>query len=386
MRKNLLLLVLVSALMLGSGGCTSMFKKEYLSVSEYTEEDHREFLRDAIEISGYRQLRSEINRMVLNHKTEERFIFTDYDGVIESDLAQACWEIRDDTALGSYTVEYMSHYLTRIITYYEATVTIRYKRTAADVNSIINISDENSLPLHLDSALNSLDTDLAFRLNSKELTEGEVRLALDRAFGSNPLSCIESPVPEISIHPASGIDRILEIKLTYPLSYEKLLEQKPLISDKIDSIFSSLTSTRGAAAVQELKNILASGCVYDPDGSQRAEQSELDINNGSTLYGALAEGFADSRGMALAYSALCNHADVECILVTGTLDNIEHCWNIVKLGDGYYHVDVSASAAGNHEVFLCSDAQMRGSYRWNIEDYPECADTFVNSPDFSDNF
>lgn len=381
MLKRALCVTLAAAVLTGLCGCASILNREYLSVSDYTEEDNWEFLGDAVEISNYVGLKRAINEMVTAHKTEEKLIFTNYDGTIRSDLDHACWEVRDDTALGSYCVDYMSHDLTRILTYYQATVYINYKRTAADVGSIIDVHGSDQLQQCLYNALLETDTNVVIRLNDRDLTEDSIRLKIEQAFGANPMSCIEEPESEITIHPNSGLSRIVEINLEYPLSISAMTDMRSVLLEKISSIVSHLPSGKGASAASELYNRLAASCQYDPDGEIRSEHSELNPEGGRTLYSALSDGIADSRGIALAYSALCREVGLNCMVVSGTMDKQEHWWNIIEIDGEHYHVDVSAdSTLGITGAFLISDTQMRVHYWWNIEDYPECVSSMNLGP------
>lgn len=77
-------------------------------------------------------------------------------------------------------------------------------------------------------------------------------------------------------------------------------------------------------------------------------------------YGALVEGDAVCQGYALAYKLLLNRVGIESILVSS--DELNHAWNLVKVGESWYHVDVTwddptpnANGAGRHSNFLRSD-------------------------------
>lgn len=58
-----------------------------------------------------------------------------------------------------------------------------------------------------------------------------------------------------------------------------------------------------------------------------------------SVYGALVQKKALCEGYAKAFSYLCNIAGIENIIVTGYTD-VYHMWNMVRLGDSWYHVDV----------------------------------------------
>ncbi|MBQ7784011.1 MAG: hypothetical protein IJ368_08590, partial [Oscillospiraceae bacterium] len=58
-----------------------------------------------------------------------------------------------------------------------------------------------------------------------------------------------------------------------------------------------------------------------------------------SIYGALVEKKALCEGYAKAFSYLCNIAGIENMIVTGYTD-VDHMWNMVRIDDSWYHVDV----------------------------------------------
>lgn len=69
-------------------------------------------------------------------------------------------------------------------------------------------------------------------------------------------------------------------------------------------------------------------------------------NNGAkiepyTAYGALVQKKAVCEGIAKATKLLLNLLDVKCIVVSGKYENTGHAWNIVKLDDWEYNLDVT---------------------------------------------
>ena len=69
-------------------------------------------------------------------------------------------------------------------------------------------------------------------------------------------------------------------------------------------------------------------------------------NNGTklepyTVYGALVEHKAVCEGIAKATKLLLNMLDVKCIVVSGKFNGQGHAWNIVKIKDWAYNLDVT---------------------------------------------
>jgi transglutaminase/protease-like cytokinesis protein 3 len=76
---------------------------------------------------------------------------------------------------------------------------------------------------------------------------------------------------------------------------------------------------------------------------------------------AFLDGKADCSGYADAFCIVCQLAGIDCIVVYGTANNgqtnSDHAWNMVKLGDTWYNVDVCWDDVNhdNYTYFLKSD-------------------------------
>lgn len=378
MAKRILSALLAAAFLL-LGGCSSLFQKEYLSVEKYTEEEHNEYWGDTVSITNYREFLEAINSMVKNHAAEERFHITNYDGditAIRDDFFRAQQEIQYETALGSFAVSHISNDgIIQIITHYEVTVHISYKRTQEEIAAISYIAGLVRLEDFFAESLSSLDNYCAVRMNLSDIAPETVLAAVNDAFYKNPAACVLKPEVSVVLHPAEGFDRIIEVNLSYGRSASRLTLMREELTQAIYDIYMGISAPDERAFALEAYNTLASLISYDPDGAIRKSTAGLDQALGGSVYGALVDRVSDSFGIALAYSAICREAGIECLVVTGTYDKLDHSWNMIKLGDNYYHVDVSAdSALGITGAFGRSDEQMNG-YWWFIEDYPEALDS-----------
>ncbi|MBQ5311630.1 MAG: hypothetical protein ILP19_06265 [Oscillospiraceae bacterium] len=105
----------------------------------------------------------------------------------------------------------------------------------------------------------------------------------------------------------------------------------------------------------------------------RNVESTVDGEHADSLYGALVEGKALCEGYAKAFSYLCNLAGIENMIVTGFTD-IDHMWNMVKLGDSWYHVDIGWDKPTEalsarcpdlvlYQYFLASDSVIQNDHR-----------------------
>ncbi|MEG1730773.1 MAG: hypothetical protein RR269_03880 [Oscillospiraceae bacterium] len=376
MRKRLVSIVLLIAAVFAFSGCTAAFPKEYLSVSDYSDASHPDYKGDIWKISDYDQLKNAIISMVNGHKVAERLKFINYEGTLTADIAKACGEVKTETALGGFAVDYMSHDLGRVATYYEATIYIKYKRTQSEIDNIRYISGKSEMTEIIASALDGLSGYVALRMNAVNITEQEVLDAVAAAYLQNPACCVVPPKAVAKIYPQTGLTHILEIELDYGMEPHKLQKMKSALGGSLGKLSSSISTPNKSKFALDAYRALAKDCEYDPDGSKRRANSKLEDGLGSTVYGVMVEKCADSLGLALAFKALCATADIDCFVVNGNLDNVPHSWNIIMLEDSYYHVDVSADESfGISKSFLRSDGQMAEGYVWQREMYPICNGT-----------
>ena len=373
MKKRTISILVSISLLAALSGC-SLFQKEYLSVSEYKVDNQSSSSSDTSQISDFSALKDAVISMVNSHKSEGRLRFTDYDGNIQGDLSQALVEVKAESALASFAVDYMSYDLSRIVTYYEASVYITYKHTQSEINDIQYITGKPELINAMGPVLEEMDSYIALRITSATVTNDEVVAAVNTAYTQNPSSCVVPPSVTVQIHPESGLQRIIEINFEYGWKTSELQKMKSAMDDKIHPIIENASNAKAAVFALNLYKQLAETCSYDPTGNIRSSKTELNSGLGSTAYGALVENCADSKGIAAAYSALCKAAGIECIVVDGVVENEAHSWNIIKIEGNYFHIDVSAYySLGTEHSFMQGDEQMKDKYVWDAGKYPVCS-------------
>ena len=98
-----------------------------------------------------------------------------------------------------------------------------------------------------------------------------------------------------------------------------------------------------------------------------------------TVYGALVEHKAVCEGIAKTVKLLLNMLDVKCIVVSGKLDGIGHTWNIVKINDWAYNLDVTMdmervvhSGMMRYNYFNFRDCDIQNYKVDNVQMIPEC--------------
>ena len=360
-----------------------MLKKSYTIETDYKDEtpaasDNPDIAE--IAINDYKQLVDEINRMISQHEEHAKFKFSSYDAKdadIESDVISAREEARTATALAAYAVDFISLEPRRIVAYYEADITIAYRKTKAQIEDIVPLIGSYQMQDCLEKAVSSAAKELVFKINTA-VTKENIDAAVSKIFYDNPLDVMIIPELEvIQYGGTAGTPVIYEILFDYGTSTLELLGFKRLAKEALTELMDSLpefgddTSSAEKALVAFRK--LMEEVEYDPDAEIRIESHGEDSGLGNSVYGSLVEKLADSRGIALAYKEMCEALEIDCIVATGRYDKSNHFWNIIKIDRNYYHVDVSlAGTLGVENCFMRSDLEMWGGYIWVIEDYPEC--------------
>ena len=118
----------------------------------------------------------------------------------------------------------------------------------------------------------------------------------------------------------------------YPMTAsEKEKAEKQLLTtvENISNLASELSSR--FEKEKFFHDWLCTNVTYNQDGT----------DNVFTAYGALINGVAVCEGYARAMQLLCDNVGIPCTVIYGSSRNVDHMWNIINPGDGWYHLDVT---------------------------------------------
>lgn len=123
--------------------------------------------------------------------------------------------------------------------------------------------------------------------------------------------------------------------------------------------------------------------------------------NSHNAYGALINGLAVCDGFSSAFSLLAQMLGFECTLAMGhsthsSAGSVEHAWNIVKVGNKCYHMDVTwdANQYGefgeySFDYFALDDEEIANDHDWDINTTPACSSNdfsyFLKSGQYANN-
>lgn len=356
MKKHLLAGALALSLLLT--GCSALLERDYSSVTPHNAVPATEGDPSILRADSYQEL---VNALIyfVNGGMEEGTVrlYTETENV-EPYLSGACLEVVQEDPLGAYCVEFIKYTVDPVVAYSEAHVNITYRRTREQVASIVQATGVTAIRGELESALSSFAPERVLRISYFEEDEAFIRDLVRQAYYGVPACALGMPEVELSIYPASGRQRIVEILLDYPLERPELEERRDDLAWELELLTRDLTADgRTPQALSAARALLREG-GYDPEG-------------GSTPYDFFDAGSADSEGLSLAFAALCQELSLSCRVAQGTLDGEPRFWNVVQTGEGWRHLDLAA-ADQEYISFHTDQEFLELGYLWEEGSLPAC--------------
>ncbi len=362
----------ICAVMLLLTGCSLVTDGEYTDSSAHvpsgTEEPEAE---RTVEVSNYSQLYDEILGLVQDCIEHAAVQFVSYQGDIESDISEVCLSVARDTPIGDYAVYYIDYNVNKIVSYYEADVTVSYRRTQEEIESLFKFQDTETLEESLRLAMENREEHTAFLVEDGQVSLELVESLMEQAYYDNPGTILYFPKYSISFYPEEGDEYIVDVTLSFPYTASTAASRLQQMNLRAEEIISSVDQTVGVSdQVRQLCGILSQAVTFDEERANSDNYSRW--YSSFTAYGALVNGRAAGEGYAMALKLMCDKMGIECIVVRGSLDGRTHAWNLVRLENGeLYHVD-SSMYQEDRELFW-NDSQIGDSYSWDTSAYPECS-------------
>ncbi len=358
-------IMLVLALMMSASGCASLFSAEHSYSQPYSNQSAVLDYQSGVEVSNYHELMTTILDMISRAETKKHIIFSNYNGTVNDDIAEVCVEIKSQAPMGAYAVADIDYELSRIVSYYMADLSVIYKRTASEIRNVVSINDETELREHIRRSLNEDRTVMAVRVYSNTISESIIREMIYDTYMENPLLIVAEPIVDVTAYPKDGVSKVYDIRLEFGEFSSKRQAMRILLENAVETISMSIVDDSYGYLAYEAARFLS--VYWDVSASRQLAY---------TAYGALLDFKANSKGVSMAYKALCDRLGIECIIVEGTLGAMAaqtHFWNIIEVEDCYYHVDVSRMGTdGAPNTFLLEDTDIWGDYLWDADEYPQC--------------
>ena len=159
----------------------------------------------------------------------------------------------------------------------------------------------------------------------------------------------------------------------YFFDVDVVKEYNRKIQDSVNGIAAKLKLTEGTEYDKELKvhDWLCRNVDYDEKGHDKSKVAKFIMSH--NIIGVFAHHKAQCEGIAKAAKVLLNAVDVKCIMATGTAvgngQNGPHAWNIVKINDKPYHLDITWDIGANQGKAVKNSSSGRVFYEYfNVTD------------------
>lgn len=199
---------------------------------------------------------------------------------------------------------------------------------------------------------------------------------LDAVIYDNPNICYFNP-SEFSI---GSLGTLLTISFDYVYNRKKAAEIMKAVDDEAEYIISQfiMGDMSDYDKCVAIHDYMTENIHYN-----FSAMSVNFVHDAFTVEGALLKHQAVCNGIAKAVSLILNKLSIPCTVVQGystiNENDIKHAWNMVKLGDEYYHIDVTWDlqevnrfSRRSHMYMNLDDESMLNNHSWDIEAYPTC--------------
>ena len=349
--KRIIIVMLCITLLLS--GC-SWLDGEYHSVKPHAS-DGNKLSDDVVTVSDYIELRDALLEMVTSGRQKSTFYISGFDlSDAEQYMTAAIMHVKRDSAIGAYALDEITYESGNSGGNPAIAVEASYIHGRQEILRIKTVSDTESVKNLLASALRNCDTSLVVKV--KDYEKMDVQAFVQEYAAENPHLCMEVPQVAASTYPEQGSERVMEVFFTYQNNKETLKSMQEMVSP----IFQ--------AAEVYVRNSDNEAQKYEQLYAFLMERFDYKIETSITpVYSLLRYGVGDSKAVAMVYNIMCQNANLECHVVSGTKNGEAYYWNLIHFDDTDYHVDLLSCAEA--EEFQAMIADDMTGYVWDYSLY-----------------
>ena len=181
-------------------GCSAMLERSYTSSAAHVDRPTTAEDPSVLRVENYRELVSAVLYLVSGGAEEGVIQLHDYAGSVENDLTAACLEVATQDPLGAYCVDYIKHEYTRVVSYYQATLNIHYRRTQEQVRSMVRVTGTGAIRTELREALSQFADQVVLRVANFSEDEESIAALIRQTYYDNPAAALGFPEAEISLY------------------------------------------------------------------------------------------------------------------------------------------------------------------------------------------
>ena len=209
MKLHRLLCLLCACLTLT--GCGALLEREYVTVEPHSSKFWESEAAGTLRAENYQDIVNDLLILIGQHTEGATVRLYNYedDVTVADALEQATTEVQQETPMGAYAVESITASSRAQRGYYEISIQISYRRTAEQIQAVVNATSMEALSSLLETALDEGRTELAVRIgywgedDQARVEETVAQLREERGL-------TETPPWTISYYPAEGPVGLIE--------------------------------------------------------------------------------------------------------------------------------------------------------------------------------
>lgn len=157
--------------------------------------------------------------------------------------------------------------------------------------------------------------------------------------------------------------------VTLKVTYKTTKSQEDYITQELTKVVNNMNKNN----MSDFEKVIAINQYL----VNRFEYDDSLVSNNA--YSALTTGKTTCQGYALATCKLLDLVGIENRIVIGSLDGVPHGWNLVKLNNKWYQLDVTNNdALGNNKFLLRKDSVLKNEgFSWDSSKYPVCDEDYA---------
>ncbi len=349
--KKFTVLILLLALMLS--GCSWM-DGEYHSVKPHAS-DGNKLAEDAVTVSDFIELRDALEDVVASGRVQSTIYISGFSlEDVDQYMTSAIMYVKEDTAIGAYAVDEITYEGGNSGGNPAIAVEVQYLHSRQELLRIKTVNNTDGAKSLIASALRNYESSATIKV--KDYQTFDVDQFVAEYANENPHLCMEIPQVSAATYPKQGAERVVEVFFTYQNSREMLKGMQEMVSPIFQAAEVYVrTSDDEAQKYEQLHAFLM-------------ERFDYKIETSITpVYSLLRYGVGDSKAIAMVYNIMCQNANLECHVVSGTKNGEAYYWNLIHFGDTDYHVDLLECAAA--EEFQAKIADEMTGYVWDYSSY-----------------
>ena len=134
-------------------GCSALLPSQYTQISAHSAAQTAHTDSDIPLVSDYQELKRAILQFAEDGISHGVIRTANYTGDVETDLSRAAYSVAREDPVGAYTIDFLTHDCSLIVSYYEITIDITFRDMAEDPRMLEYVTNQKEVETLLRGAM-----------------------------------------------------------------------------------------------------------------------------------------------------------------------------------------------------------------------------------------